>query len=113
MPIIILPWNAAATPGAAGWEAHVVRRVDIGVVGAGPAGGAGADCPARAGGGVALVDGSHPREKPCGGGVTGRALRLVAPALAGARVPAVTITTARFPTTRARVPLPLRPHSPP
>ena len=31
---------------------------------------------------VALVDGSHPREKPCGGGVTGRALELVGDGLA-------------------------------
>jgi flavin-dependent dehydrogenase len=31
---------------------------------------------ARAGARVALVDASHPREKPCGGGVTGRALEL-------------------------------------
>jgi flavin-dependent dehydrogenase len=32
---------------------------------------------ARTGAAVALIDGSHPREKPCGGGVTGRALELV------------------------------------
>ena len=32
---------------------------------------------ARRGARVALVDGSHPREKACGGGVTGRALDLV------------------------------------
>lgn len=43
---------------------------------------------ARAGVRVALIDGSYPREKPCGGGVTGRALelaRLAAPAAAPAR----------------------------
>src|SRR5262245_31811441 len=41
---------------------------------------------ARAGARVALVDGSHPREKPCGGGVTGRALELVgASRVSGAR----------------------------
>ena len=44
------------------------------VIGAGPAGSVAARDIARAGGRVALVDGSHPREKPCGGGVTGRAL---------------------------------------
>ena len=33
---------------------------------------------ARAGASVALFDPSHPREKPCGGGLTGRALALVA-----------------------------------
>ena len=34
-----------------------------------------------------MVDGSHPREKPCGGGVTGRALRLVSAQLAGTPAP--------------------------
>ena len=38
---------------------------------------------------------SHPREKPCGGGITGRALALVADALPRP-VPAVTIRSARF-----------------
>ena len=33
---------------------------------------------ARAGASVTLFDPSHPREKPCGGGLTGRALALVA-----------------------------------
>ena len=54
---------------------------DVAVVGAGPAG---AWCAARlAGDGfqVALIDGSHPREKPCGGGVTGRALAMAGEAL--------------------------------
>ena len=32
---------------------------------------------ARAGASVALFDPSHPREKPCGGGLTGRAVALV------------------------------------
>lgn len=47
------------------------------VIGAGPAGAVAARDMARAGARVALVDGSHPREKPCGGGVTGRALQIV------------------------------------
>ena len=47
------------------------------VIGAGPAGSVAARDIARAGGRVALVDGSHPREKACGGGVTGRALQLL------------------------------------
>ena len=46
---------------------------------------------ARRGARVAIVDPSHPREKPCGGGVTGRALALVGDALgeraAGGRDP--------------------------
>ena len=45
---------------------------DVIVVGAGPAGSVAARDLARAGARVALVDGSHPREKACGGGVTGR-----------------------------------------
>jgi len=46
------------------------------VIGAGPAGSIAARDLARSGVRVALVDGSHPREKACGGGVTGRALDL-------------------------------------
>lgn len=47
------------------------------VVGGGPAGSVAARDLARSGARVAIVDGSHPREKPCGGGVTGRAWRFV------------------------------------
>lgn len=54
-----------------------VRKFDAVIVGAGPAGTIAARDLARAGARVALVDGSHPREKACGGGVTGRALALV------------------------------------
>jgi geranylgeranyl reductase family protein len=50
---------------------------DVAIIGAGPAGARAAWRLARAGARVALVDGSHPRETPCGGGVTGRALHLV------------------------------------
>jgi geranylgeranyl reductase family protein len=49
------------------------------IVGAGPAGCMAARDLARAGARVAIVDGSHPREKACGGGVTGRALELLTP----------------------------------
>src|SRR5439155_25775069 len=49
---------------------------DVVVAGAGPAGSIAARDLARHGARVALIDGSHPREKPCGGGVTGRALEL-------------------------------------
>jgi flavin-dependent dehydrogenase len=44
--------------------------VEIAVVGAGPAGSLCAARLARAGHRVTLFDASHPREKPCGGGVT-------------------------------------------
>jgi geranylgeranyl reductase family protein len=50
---------------------------DVIVIGAGPAGSIAARDLARSGAAVALVDGSHPREKPCGGGVTARALRVL------------------------------------
>ncbi len=54
-----------------------MESFDAVVAGAGPAGAVAARDLARQGARVALVDGSHPREKPCGGGVTGRALELV------------------------------------
>jgi geranylgeranyl diphosphate/geranylgeranyl-bacteriochlorophyllide a reductase len=55
---------------------------DAVIAGAGPAGATAARDLALAGARVALVDGSHPREKPCGGGVTGRALDLVGATIA-------------------------------
>jgi geranylgeranyl reductase family protein len=50
----------------------------IAIIGAGPSGAMAAVRLARAGAEVLLFDPSHPREKPCGGGLTGRALGLVA-----------------------------------
>jgi geranylgeranyl reductase family protein len=70
--------------------------VDVAVVGAGPAGACAALRLANRGARVLLIDPSHPREKPCGGGVTGRALAMVADALEAHHVPAVIIKTARF-----------------
>src|SRR5689334_18128495 len=73
-----------------------MSRFDVAVVGAGPAGSLAAALLARRGARVALIDPSHPREKPCGGGITGRALDLVA-AHAGVDAPgAVRIRSARF-----------------
>ena len=43
-----------------------------------------------------LFDHSHPREKPCGGGVTGRALALVADVIAIPALPARVVRAARF-----------------
>jgi geranylgeranyl reductase family protein len=57
-------------------------QLDAIIVGAGPAGSWSAYRLARAGARVAILDPSHPREKPCGGGLTGRALEMIAPALA-------------------------------
>jgi geranylgeranyl reductase family protein len=76
------------------------------VVGAGPAGAIAARDLARAGGRVALVDGSHPREKPCGGGVTGRALELVGDGFQAAPGRAVDTVTFEAGGRTARVPLP-------
>jgi flavin-dependent dehydrogenase len=45
---------------------------------------------------VLLLDHSHPREKPCGGGVTGRALGLIAGAVDVARLPGVAASRATF-----------------
>ena len=55
-----------------------MERFDVLVVGAGPAGSATAIHLARAGASVLLVDKAvFPRDKPCGGGLTGRALRYI------------------------------------
>src|SRR5215467_1353651 len=69
---------------------------DVAIIGAGPAGCWAAYGLARRGARVTLVDGTHPREKPCGGGVTSRALGLVSGAIDGARLPVCGIHTARF-----------------
>jgi flavin-dependent dehydrogenase len=59
---------------------------------------------ARAGASVSLFDPSHPREKPCGGGVTGRALALIAGAVDISSLPAVVVKSAAV-----EPPAPLRP----
>src|ERR1700730_4755156 len=69
---------------------------DLAIVGAGPAGSWAAYTLARAGARVTIIDGSHPREKPCGGGVTGRALALVAGAIDTTTLPATVIRSVRF-----------------
>ena len=70
--------------------------MDVAVVGAGPAGSWAAYRLAARGARVTIFDASHPREKPCGGGVTGRALALVSDAIAAAAVGRIAIKTARF-----------------
>jgi geranylgeranyl reductase family protein len=69
---------------------------DVAIVGGGPAGARAAFVLARAGARVTIFDHSHPREKPCGGGVTGRAFAIVADAIAPSAVPATVVHTARF-----------------
>jgi geranylgeranyl reductase family protein len=72
-----------------------VDHLDVVIVGAGPAGAWAAYRLASAGARVAIFDASHPREKPCGGGETGRALALVGEAVLR-DVPAVAIEEAVF-----------------
>src|SRR5215831_1791846 len=81
----------------------VTNDADAIVIGAGPAGSCAARTLASLGARVTLVDGSHPREKPCGGGVTGRALALVADAVEQTALPRCHIDTARFVDRRRRV----------
>ena len=51
-----------------------MEAYDVAIVGGGPAGSTAAYRLARAGASVLLVDrATFPRDKPCGGGVTGRA----------------------------------------
>ncbi|MEO7273300.1 MAG: geranylgeranyl reductase family protein [Vicinamibacterales bacterium] len=69
---------------------------DVAVIGAGPAGAWAAWRLARGGARVTILDPSHPREKPCGGGLTRRAAALLHPALDLASLPHVSIGTARF-----------------
>src|SRR6478672_7947131 len=70
--------------------------IDVAIVGAGPAGAHAAYVLARRGVRVTIFDGSHPREKPCGGGVTGRALALVRDEIVPANFSHTVIRSARF-----------------
>src|SRR5882672_1795812 len=70
--------------------------IDVAIVGAGPAGARAAYVLARRGARVTIYDASHPREKPCGGGVTGRAMALVADAVDPRAFARTTIRAARF-----------------
>jgi len=71
-------------------------RDDVAILGAGPAGAWAAFVLARGGARVTMFDPSHPREKACGGGVTGRALALVRDAVADGAFPRTVVRTARF-----------------
>jgi geranylgeranyl reductase family protein len=72
-----------------------LQSADVAIVGAGPSGAWTAFLLARKGARVLVLDPSHPREKPCGGGVTGRAIALVEHALPHP-LAAVAIRRARF-----------------
>ncbi len=68
----------------------------VAIVGAGPAGSLLAYELARGGAEAILFDASHPREKPCGGGLTPGAARLLPPAPAGDPLPARRVSSCRF-----------------
>jgi menaquinone-9 beta-reductase len=68
----------------------------VGVVGGGPAGALAAWRLARDGHQAVVYDASHPREKPCGGGLTARALDLLPPAPADDPLPARWVERCRF-----------------
>jgi flavin-dependent dehydrogenase len=70
--------------------------LNVGIVGAGPAGSLLAWRLARDGARVTIFDASHPREKPCGGGLTGRALELLPEAPAHDPLPARRVSACRF-----------------
>jgi geranylgeranyl reductase family protein len=66
----------------------------VAIIGSGPAGAMAAFRLARAGAAVTLFDPSHPREKPCGGGLTARARALLADVLDLGALPSVTAHSA-------------------
>lgn len=73
----------------------LATHFDVAIVGGGPAGSRAAALLAEGGATVALLDDSHPREKPCGGGVTARALALLGSSVRGL-AGGVAIQSARF-----------------
>lgn len=81
---------------------HSRANADVLIVGGGPAGAWAAYCLATQGVRVRLFDHSHPREKPCGGGVTGRALALVDGAIDVLALDAVRIAGGRFEDARSQ-----------
>jgi len=70
--------------------------VKLAVVGAGPAGAHFARLAAASGASVTVFDPSHPREKPCGGGLTAKALALLPSAPAHDPLPARTVVRCLF-----------------
>jgi geranylgeranyl reductase family protein len=85
---------------------------DVLIVGAGPAGALAARHLARGGAKVRVLDASHPREKPCGGGLTERCVAMAGDVLS--RVPHVAIERVRFESPPVgRDPYPPPPRRPP
>ncbi len=75
---------------------------DAAVIGAGPAGAIAARKLAEGGARVRIFDGSHPREKPCGGGISARA-RTMFPELDGLVAEGKTGTSVRLVSPSGRV----------
>lgn len=71
------------------------------IVGAGPAGSMAALEFAKKGASVSIFDPSHPREKPCGGGLTGKSLALLPTGPAHDPLPARRVQHCRFDTARS------------
>lgn len=86
-----------------------MSHFDIAVVGGGPAGAWTAFHLATRGARVAVLDASHPREKPCGGGLSARALDLLRPLGPSRPLPGVTIATGNFSDGRADIDIELPP----
>jgi flavin-dependent dehydrogenase len=74
--------------------------VKVCIVGAGPAGSMAALEFAKRGVSVSIFDPSHPREKPCGGGLTGKSLALLPEGPAHDPLPARRLQSCRFDTAR-------------
>lgn len=72
------------------------------IVGAGPAGSMAGLEFAKRGAEVSIFDPSHPREKPCGGGLTGKSLALLPEGPDQDRLPARRVQTCRFDAARGR-----------
>ncbi len=72
----------------------------VAIVGAGPAGSMAGLEFAKKGASVSIFDPSHPREKPCGGGLTGKALALLPAGPAHDPLPARRVQNCRFDTAR-------------
>jgi menaquinone-9 beta-reductase len=84
----------------------------VAVVGGGPAGSWIAFLLARAGARVAILDGSHPREKPCGGGLSARALTVLQALPGGAPAAGNDISASTFSDGQGDVVVPLGHTSP-
>src|SRR2546422_756100 len=104
-----LPATSSRRRRAGSWRLEARSySMRVAIIGAGPAGAMAAIRLARAGASVRLFDASHPREKPCGGGITGRALALIADVVDLKTLSAVVVksATVEAPENGSRTPFP-------